>query len=118
MLGWDPDSPEEWCCNKQRQEHIICARNRILTLTLDNLGIHGSLPPAFNQLTVLHKLYLANNLLTGSLKTFSNMVHLQTLDVSNNLISGGLAELENVPKLRHLLAGNNDLSGPLGQLLQ
>lgn len=95
---------------------IVCNGANVAGLVLDNLGIAGDADlGAFTNLTMLLKLSMANNSISGVLSSsVGGLKSLKYLDISNNLFSGGLPE--EIGKLKILqnlsLAGNN-LSGPL-----
>ncbi|CAA7405399.1 unnamed protein product [Spirodela intermedia] len=90
---------------------IVCNGAEVAGVVLDNLGLvgDGNLN-AFAKLSMLMKLSMANNSISGKLpRELGDFKSLEYLDISNNLFSGGIPE--EVGKLRSLqnlsLAGNS-----------
>uniref|UniRef100_A0A1D1Z8L0 Putative LRR receptor-like serine/threonine-protein kinase At4g20940 n=1 Tax=Anthurium amnicola TaxID=1678845 RepID=A0A1D1Z8L0_9ARAE len=95
---------------------IVCNGANVAGVVLDNLGLIANADLGiFANLTMLLKLSMANNSVSGVLPhDIAEFKSLKYLDISNNLFSGGLPE--DIGKLKSLqnlsLAGNN-FSGPL-----
>ncbi|XP_047317777.1 receptor protein kinase TMK1-like [Impatiens glandulifera] len=68
--GNDPCGPPSW-------PHVFCTGGRITQIQVANLGLMGTLPPNFNQLTKLYNVGLQRNYFTGNLPTFSGLSDLQ-----------------------------------------
>ncbi|XP_020215182.1 receptor protein kinase TMK1 [Cajanus cajan] len=68
--GNDPCGPPSW-------PYVFCSGGRITQIQTKNLGLKGSLPPNFNQLTELQNLGLQRNNLSGALPSFSGLSKLQ-----------------------------------------
>ncbi|RDY08004.1 Receptor-like kinase TMK3, partial [Mucuna pruriens] len=68
--GNDPCGPPSW-------PFVFCSGGRVTQIQTKNLGLEGSLPPNFNQLSELQNLGLQRNNLSGALPTFSGLSKLQ-----------------------------------------
>ncbi|KAJ1440757.1 Protein kinase-like domain superfamily [Sesbania bispinosa] len=68
--GDDPCGPPSW-------PYVFCSGGRVTQIQAKNLGLKGSLPPNFNQLSELQNLGLQRNNLSGMLPTFSGLSKLQ-----------------------------------------
>ncbi|KAL2328411.1 hypothetical protein Fmac_021838 [Flemingia macrophylla] len=68
--GNDPCGPPSW-------PYVFCSGGRITQIQTKNLGLEGSLPPNFNQLSELQNLGLQRNNLSGALPSFSGLSKLQ-----------------------------------------
>ncbi|KAJ1385208.1 Leucine-rich repeat domain superfamily [Sesbania bispinosa] len=68
--GDDPCGPPSW-------PYVFCFGGRVTQIQAKNLGLKGSLPPNFNQLSELQNLGLLRNNLSGMLPTFSGLSKLQ-----------------------------------------
>ncbi|RWV88466.1 hypothetical protein GW17_00049442 [Ensete ventricosum] len=95
---------------------VVCNGGNVAGVVLDNHGISGHADlSVFANLTMLLKLSMANNNLSGSLPdNLADLSSLESLDISNNAFSGVLPS--GIGKLRSLknltLAGNN-FTGPV-----
>ncbi|XP_052178807.1 receptor protein kinase TMK1-like isoform X2 [Diospyros lotus] len=76
--GNDPCGPPSW-------PHVFCHNGRVTQIQVANLGLKGTLPQNFNQLTKLYNLGLQRNHFYGRLPTFSGLSNLQFayLDYNN-----------------------------------
>lgn len=68
--GNDPCGPPSW-------PHVFCSNGRVTQIQVANLGLKGTLPQNFNQLTKLYNLGLQKNHFSGKLPTFSGLSELQ-----------------------------------------
>ncbi|KAL5169652.1 Receptor protein kinase TMK1 [Glycine soja] len=68
--GNDPCGPPSW-------PYVYCSGGRVTQIQTQNLGLEGSLPPNFNQLSELTNLGLQRNNLSGTLPTFSGLSNLE-----------------------------------------
>ncbi|KAL3635916.1 mitogen activated protein kinase [Castilleja foliolosa] len=85
--GNDPCSP--W-------KGITCNGANITVVNFHQLGLSGTISPAFSLLTSLQRLILSNNNLTGPIPSeLTNLPRLVTLDVSNNQIYGKVPTFNN-----------------------
>lgn len=93
------------CMNNQsRWGGLACSQGHVVRLVLDGIQLTGSLPPAFpHNLTLLTKLSLINNSLSGPLPNLTNLVHLEYVFLSHNLFTGsipfGYIQLPNLVKM-------------------
>ncbi|KAL5081964.1 hypothetical protein RYX36_010385 [Vicia faba] len=76
LLKWpekgnnDPCGPPSW-------PYVFCSEDRVTQIQAKNLGLIGTLPQNFNQLTELYNLGLQRNNLTGILPSFSGLSKLE-----------------------------------------
>ncbi|CAK8535459.1 unnamed protein product [Lathyrus sativus] len=76
LLKWpekgnnDPCGPPSW-------PYVFCSEDRVTQIQAKNLGLRGTLPQNFNQLTELYNLGLQRNNLTGILPSFSGLSKLE-----------------------------------------
>ena len=68
--GNDPCGPPSW-------PYVFCDGDRVTQIQSKNLGLKGSLPQNFNQLTELQNLGLQRNNLSGVLPSFSGLSKLE-----------------------------------------
>lgn len=68
--GNDPCGPPLW-------PYVFCSNGRVTQIQAKNLGLKGSLPLNFNQLSELQNLGLQRNNLSGMLPSFSGLSKLQ-----------------------------------------
>ncbi|XAR60183.1 Non-specific serine/threonine protein kinase [Bertholletia excelsa] len=103
--GNDPCGPPSW-------PHVYCYKGRVTQIQVANLGLEGTLPQNFNQLTALLNLGLQKNHFYGKLPTFSGLSQLQFAYLDSN-------EFDTIPSdffhgltnLRVLALDNNPLNG-------
>ncbi|XP_074575138.1 LRR receptor-like serine/threonine-protein kinase GHR1 [Curcuma longa] len=95
---------------------IVCNGGNVAGVVLDNHGISGYADlSVFANLTMLLKLSMANNNLSGSLPdSISGLKNLEYLDISNNAFSGELpSSFGKLHSLQNLSLAGNDFSGSL-----
>ncbi|XP_065868707.1 receptor-like kinase TMK3 [Euphorbia lathyris] len=68
--GNDPCGPPSW-------PHVFCSNARITQIQVQKLGLKGSLPPNFNQLSKLYNLGFQNNGFYGKLPSFKGLSELE-----------------------------------------
>jgi len=90
----------------------------VISLSLSNASIVGTLPPAIGNLTNLLELTLTNNPgLSGTIpKELSNITSLTILNLSNNNFSGSIPEelfMNEDPYLQQLDLSGNQLTGQI-----
>ncbi len=132
--NWKTDAPlREW--------HGVWtnAEGRVVSLSLVNNEMRGSISPELGRLDRLERLDLAANDLSGAIpRELGRLLRLRTLDLGRNDLTGATPselgrliilqslnlssndltgmippELGNLPHLRRLHFGDNDLTGPL-----
>ncbi|KAK9069630.1 hypothetical protein SSX86_011534 [Deinandra increscens subsp. villosa] len=106
---WNSSNPTSICS----WVGIKCFKNRVVSLDLSNMRIHGSVSPVLSSLQTLTDLSLAGNNFTGEINP-SNLTSLRFLNISNNEFSGGLDW--NYSTLQNLEVAdvyNNNFSFPL-----
>nr|XP_043618855.1 leucine-rich repeat receptor-like serine/threonine-protein kinase BAM3 [Erigeron canadensis] len=106
---WNSSNPTSVCS----WAGIKCFQNRVISLNLSNMRIHGSVSPVFSSLDRLTELSLDGNNFTGEF-SLSNLTSLRFLNISNNAFSGGLDwHYLTLPNLEVLDVYNNNFSFPL-----
>ncbi|KAG6507331.1 LRR receptor-like serine/threonine-protein kinase GHR1 [Zingiber officinale] len=95
---------------------IVCNGGNVAGVLLDNHGISGYADlSVFANLTMLLKLSMANNNLSGSLpESISDLKNLEYLDISKNAFSGELpAGLGKLHSLQNLSLAGNEFTGSM-----
>ncbi|CAD6226857.1 unnamed protein product [Miscanthus lutarioriparius] len=95
---------------------VVCNGASVAGVVLDGHGISGVADlSVFANLTLLVKLSVANNNLSGSLPSnVGSLKSLKFMDVSNNRFSGPVPEgIGNLRSLQNLSLAGNNFSGPL-----
>lgn len=95
---------------------IVCSGGNVAGVILDNMDLVADADlGVFTNLTMLFKLSMANNSISGVIK--KNVVgfkSLKYLDISNNLFSGALPEeIGRIASLQNLSIAGNNLTGSL-----
>ncbi|KAG2286422.1 hypothetical protein Bca52824_046026 [Brassica carinata] len=107
--SYDHDNPCSW-------RGVLCNNDfRVVTLSLPNSKLAGSIPSDLGFLQNLQSLDLSNNSLNGSLPVeFFAAGELRFLDLSNNLFSGEIpASVGDMHNLQTLNLSDNILAGKL-----
>ncbi|EEF35319.1 serine-threonine protein kinase, plant-type, putative [Ricinus communis] len=93
---------------------VTCSErhNRVVALTLSNMGIKGIVPPHIGNLSFLVHIDMSNNSYSGHLPNeLGNLHRLKFMNFSNNSFVGEIpSSLAMLPKLQHLLLANNSLT--------
>lgn len=106
---WNSSNPTSVCS----WVGIKCSQNRVISLDLSNMRIHGSISPVISSLDSLTELSLDGNNFTGEIN-LSNLTSLRFINISNNAFSGGLEwNYANLQNLEVLDVYNNNFSFPL-----
>ncbi|KAF8714078.1 hypothetical protein HU200_028075 [Digitaria exilis] len=95
---------------------VVCNGASVAGVVLDDHGISGIADlSVFANLTMLVKLSMANNNLSGSLPSnVGSLKSLKFMDISNNQFSGPIPEdIGNLRSLQNLSLAGNNFSGPL-----
>ena len=112
--GWTNNSnwlsSAEGECNWYR---VFCEENHVMSLSLENNQLVGSIPAELGNLAALQHLYLNNNQLIGEIPgELGNLSGLRTLSLAVNQLSGNIpAELGNLAAADSIYFNNNQLSG-------
>ncbi|CAN1815063.1 Probable LRR receptor-like serine/threonine-protein kinase At4g37250 [Linum perenne] len=107
LRSWNPDdqTPCSW-------NGVACSNYDVVSLSLPNSNLIGSIPADLGSLQHLESLNLSNNSFNGSLPfSIFNNTHLRFLDLSNNRISGGIPAV--VRNLTEVRLRRNQLSGEI-----
>nr|KYP68672.1 putative receptor protein kinase TMK1 [Cajanus cajan] len=107
--GNDPCGPPSW-------PYVFCSGGRITQIQTKNLGLKGSLPPNFNQLTELQNLGLQRNNLSGALPSpidvIASMTFLNQVWLHGNQFTGAIPQnIGNLTSLKELNLNSNQLVG-------
>nr|DAD21055.1 TPA_asm: hypothetical protein HUJ06_022518 [Nelumbo nucifera] len=109
LSSWEQhSSPCNWTgviCSKSRQ--------RVVGLSLGDLGVTGSITPHIGNLSFLRFLYLQNNKLAGTLPDrIGDLSRLQAVNISSNLIEGPIPpNISKCSEHMHLDLMGNQISG-------
>ncbi|KAL2504553.1 putative LRR receptor-like serine/threonine-protein kinase [Abeliophyllum distichum] len=99
---------------------VICdSNNKVVTVSLSNMGFSGTLSPRLGILTTLQTLSLQGNGITGKIpEEFGNLTNLTMLDLENNHLTGEIPNsLGNLKKLTYLILSQNNLTGSIPESL-
>jgi len=75
LLKWPENGNDP--CGSPSWNYVFCSKGRVTQIQAKNLGLKGSLPSNFNQLSELQNLGLQRNNLSGMLPSFSGLSNLQ-----------------------------------------
>ena len=95
---------------------IVCNGGNVAAIILDNHGISGTADlSVFSNLSMLFKLSMHNNNLTGKLPdNFEGFQSLKSLDISNNLFFGKIPDgIGDFRSLQNLSLSGNNFSGSI-----
>ncbi|CAN1812915.1 LRR receptor-like serine/threonine-protein kinase GHR1 [Linum perenne] len=115
LQSWNDESidfngcPSSW-------NGIVCNGGNVAGVVLDNLDLSADADlSVFANLTMLVKLSMANNSITGQIPdNIADFKTLEFLDLSNNLFSSSLPSgMGKLGSLRNLSLAGNNFSGPL-----
>ncbi|KAI9107655.1 hypothetical protein K1719_021318 [Acacia pycnantha] len=113
LLKW-PDNGDD-PCGPPLWPYVFCAGNRVTQIQAKSLGLKGTLPPSFNQLSELFNLGLQHNKLTGMLPTFSGLSKLEFAFLNDNqfdAIPSGF--FDGLSSIRDLALAENPLNASTG----
>ncbi|KAI0507627.1 hypothetical protein KFK09_013753 [Dendrobium nobile] len=99
---------------------VICdGNNKVIQVTLPNMGFNGILSPSIGQLAYLTALSLPGNKITGKIpEEFGNLSSLRSLVLENNQLTGQIPDsLGKLSKLQTLILSDNNLSGSIPESL-
>ena len=85
----------------------------VVSITLPNNKLIGSLPSTLNRLTALQSFIVNSNTLGGSIPSLAGMTALQTFHVYDNQLSGTLPSLNGLTALQSFNANGNALTGSI-----
>ncbi|KAK9734617.1 hypothetical protein RND81_04G152200 [Saponaria officinalis] len=127
ILQWpNKDEDDDPCGNKWK--NVYCSGDRVTQIQVQNLGIIGTLPMDFNQLTKLENLGFQRNKFHGKLPSFSGLSELKyafldynnfdeiPLDFFDGLINIQVLALDNNPL--NFSTGGWNLPNNVGKLTQ
>ncbi|MEM7799345.1 MAG: RHS repeat-associated core domain-containing protein, partial [Chloroflexota bacterium] len=94
---------------------IGCVNGHIQYLSLNDLGLNGTIPKEFEQLNTLMFLFLRDNQLSGQIPPeLGNLDQLIFFDAGNNQLTGGIPDsLGTLSNLENLQLFGNPLSGEI-----
>ena len=113
------ETPCSWKGVRCSAPGILDTCPRVISLSLANFRILGSIPNDLGMIEHLQNLDLSNNALNGSLPlSLFNASELQVMDLSNNLISGELPEVQGgLQNFQLLNLSDNALAGRIPDFL-
>ncbi|RWR92666.1 leucine-rich repeat receptor-like serine/threonine-protein kinase BAM3 [Cinnamomum micranthum f. kanehirae] len=112
LNSWDVSNPSSACL----WVGIKCEKNRVVSISLSNLNLSGSVLPVISGLDRLVNLSLDGNNLSGDI-VLSNLTRLRSLNISNNELNGNLEwDYSGLMNLEVFDAYNNNFTAllPLG----
>lgn len=113
LLEW-PDNGDDPCGNPT-WPHVFCSGDRVTQIQAKSLGLKGSLPPNFNQLSELNNLGLQHNKLSGMLPTFRGLSRLEFAFLDYNEFDAIPSDFFNgLTSLRVLSLEENQLNASTG----
>ncbi|CAL9761371.1 unnamed protein product [Musa acuminata subsp. burmannicoides] len=116
LLNWptnneDPCGPPLW-------PYVVCSGSRVTQIQAKNLGLIGTLPPGFNNLSMLVNIGLQGNKLTGALPSFKGLSNLQYAFLDYNQFDSIPADFfVGLDSLRVLSLDKNQLNQSTGWML-
>ncbi|CAN7103436.1 unnamed protein product [Brassica rapa subsp. narinosa] len=113
LTSWTPDSDP---CSPGSFDGVACDGNRrVANISLQGMGLTGTIPPSIGLLTSLTGLYLHFNSLTGQIpKDISNLPFLADLYLNVNNLSGEIPpQIGDLDNLQVLQLCYNKLSGSI-----
>ncbi|KAL0775650.1 hypothetical protein Bca101_040802 [Brassica carinata] len=113
LTSWTPDADP---CSPGSFDGVACDGNRrVANISLQGMGLTGTIPPSIGLLTSLTGLYLHFNSLTGQIpKDISNLPLLTDLYLNVNNLSGEIPpQIGNLDNLQVLQLCYNKLSGSI-----
>lgn len=81
LLQW-PDGGTDPC--GQKWQYIFCSGPRVAQIQVQKVGLEGTLPSNFNQLTELYNIGLQRNKFSGALPTFNGLAKLRYAYLGTN----------------------------------
>ncbi|XP_030506178.2 receptor-like kinase TMK3 [Cannabis sativa] len=84
LLKWPTDEDDDDPCGPPSWPHVFCVGDRVSQIQVQNLGLQGTLPKNFNQLSKLSNLGLQGNKFRGELPSFSGLSELEFAYLDNN----------------------------------
>lgn len=98
ILKWPSDSQDP--CGPPKWPHVFCEGNRVSQIQIQDLGVAGTLPANFTQLSMLSNLGFQNNKFRGELPSFRGLTNLKYAFFNGNQFDtipldffGGLSSL-------------------------
>ncbi|CAA2956876.1 probable LRR receptor-like serine threonine-kinase At4g20940 [Olea europaea subsp. europaea] len=99
---------------------IMCTSGNVAAVVLDNLGLSADVDlSVFSNLTMLVKLSISNNSITGTLSNkIGDFKSLEYLDISDNMFFSSLPpEIGNLRSLKNLSLAGNNFSGSIPETI-
>ncbi|KAM3288354.1 receptor-like kinase TMK3 [Capsicum chacoense] len=113
LLEWPENGDDP--CGTPTWPHIVCTGNRIQQIQVMGLGLKGSLPQNFNELSKLTNLGLQRNEFSGKLPSFSGLSELRYAFLDfNNFDSIPSDFFNGLVSLEVLALDDNPLNGTTG----
>ncbi|KAG7586797.1 Protein kinase-like domain superfamily [Arabidopsis thaliana x Arabidopsis arenosa] len=110
--SWTPDS--EPCGESQRWIGLICNKNSVFGLQIEQMGLSGKVDVApLKDLPSLRTISIMNNSFSGDIPEFNRLTALKSLYISGNRFSGNIPSdyFETMVSLKKAWLSNNEFSG-------
>ncbi|CAN0863926.1 Probable LRR receptor-like serine/threonine-protein kinase At4g37250 [Linum grandiflorum] len=102
LANWNPDDQTPCFWNG-----VACSQNNVVSLSLPNSNLAGSIPADLGSIPNLQTVNLSNNSFNGSLPfSVFNNTHIRSLDFSNNHLSGRIPSAAGTAAEKISLRGN------------
>lgn len=108
-----PQTPDicSWCAKKDADVYIRCSKDNkgIVTISLANLNLRGTLPEGISGLAGLKQLILTNNTIDGSIpSSIGRLTDLQEIYLQQNALTGAIpASIGSIRGLAFFVASYN-----------
>ncbi|GMN65760.1 hypothetical protein TIFTF001_034834 [Ficus carica] len=84
LLKWPENGKDDDPCGPPSWPHVFCNGDRVSQIQVQNMGLKGTLPPSFNQLSKLSNLGLQGNKFSSELPSFRGLSDLEFVYLDNN----------------------------------
>ena len=91
-------------------------RNRVMSISLDENNLIGTLPSNLNALTNMAGFAVGGNRLTGAIPALTGLTNLAHFDVSGNQLTGAIPALTGLTSLDYFDVSGNGLTGSIPAL--
>ncbi|RWW58080.1 hypothetical protein BHE74_00035128 [Ensete ventricosum] len=116
LLKWPTNNEDP--CGAPHWPYVFCSGSRVTQIQAKNLGLIGTLPPGFNNLSMLVNIGLQGNNLTGALPSFQGLSNLQYAFLDYNQFDSIPADFfVGLDSLRVLSLDKNPLNQSTGWML-
>ncbi|KAG6544955.1 hypothetical protein Mapa_013647 [Marchantia paleacea] len=100
------------CSNSSSFNSSNSQFSNVVAIDLNSKNLSGTIPVEILQLRQTRDLFLNQNMLRGSIPSFSNMTNLTNLELSGNMLSGTIPDnLIASSDIRQIMLNDNNLTG-------